>query len=152
MRRLMSSFIALGVVAGVLGSAAMPASAADVKGSLESAKEKTKGYAEKAKEKAVEVKDKIAAKLHRGGTSTAPEQGDVRAAQKRLAELGYKVGPADGVAGPKTHAGIADFQRDHSLPVTGQLDRPTLAALESASTSASASPRTETPATTKPQQ
>ncbi len=145
MKSFMSSLIALGVAAGLLGSVALSASA-DMKSTTESAKEKTKAAGEKVKEKAVEAKDKVKAKLHR--EPTAREEG-VRTAQKRLAELGYNAGPADGVIGPKTHAGIADFQRDHNLPVTGQLDKTTLAALDNASGTASASPRTGSPAQTQ---
>lgn len=64
----------------------------------------------------------------------APAQGQVEptsvaAAQRALAALGYSPGAADGVMGPRTRQAIAAFQRDTGLPVTGEPDRPTMAAL-----------------------
>jgi S1-C subfamily serine protease len=64
----------------------------------------------------------------------APAQGQaettsVAAAQRALAALGYSPGAADGVIGPRTRQAIAAFQRDNGLPVTGEPDRPTMAAL-----------------------
>jgi hypothetical protein len=46
--------------------------------------------------------------------------------QVRLARQGYNPGPADGVIGGQTRQAIADFQNDHRLPVTGQIDGPLL--------------------------
>ena len=46
--------------------------------------------------------------------------------QRRLTELGYKPGPIDGVAGPRTTNAIKKFQHDHKLPVTGNLDAETI--------------------------
>lgn len=43
----------------------------------------------------------------------------VQAIQRRLNELGYKVGRADGFVGAKTRAAIRDFQRDNGLPEDG---------------------------------
>jgi hypothetical protein len=42
--------------------------------------------------------------------------------QYELAREGYDPGPADGVIGPQTRDAIADYQRDHNLPVTGRID------------------------------
>jgi peptidoglycan hydrolase-like protein with peptidoglycan-binding domain len=53
----------------------------------------------------------------------------VRDAQRRLANLGYHMGPVDGVLGPSTRAALSDFQRDRNLPVTGRIDRDTFAVL-----------------------
>lgn len=41
--------------------------------------------------------------------------------QEGLATFGYDPGPADGIAGPKTHAAVRAFQNDHGLPVTGAI-------------------------------
>lgn len=48
------------------------------------------------------------------------------AVQVRLTRQGYDPGPADGVIGGQTRQAIADFQNDHRLPVTGQIDSPLL--------------------------
>ena len=42
------------------------------------------------------------------------------AIQRRLAELGYDPGPADGRAGPRTRAAIQAFQRARGLPADGE--------------------------------
>ena len=52
--------------------------------------------------------------------------GDV---QKRLLELGYKPGAADGKMGPGTIRALKKFQQDNRLPVTGQTDKETIAKL-----------------------
>ena len=49
--------------------------------------------------------------------------------QDRLTRQGYSPGPVDGVVGAQTRDAIADFQNDHNLPVTGQIDAPLLRAL-----------------------
>ncbi|HXD29819.1 MAG TPA: YCF48-related protein [Pyrinomonadaceae bacterium] len=53
----------------------------------------------------------------------------VRRAQVALNAAGYPVGVPDGRAGSQTLAAITRFQTDKSLPVTGNLDQVTLAAL-----------------------
>lgn len=45
--------------------------------------------------------------------------------QKRLLELGYDPGVADGIMGAKTKDAIKSFQRDNSLEVTGIIDEKT---------------------------
>lgn len=50
---------------------------------------------------------------------------DVLYAQKALNIIGYSVGACDGVYGSSTAKGVKEYQRDHSLPVTGELDRKT---------------------------
>jgi peptidoglycan hydrolase-like protein with peptidoglycan-binding domain len=58
----------------------------------------------------------------------APEM--VRQVQSKLRDGGYyKQGPIDGVWGPATEASVRSFQHDHSLTPNGQLDVPTLQAL-----------------------
>lgn len=51
-------------------------------------------------------------------------------AQKRLAKLGYHPGKIDGVMGKQTQIALKRFQRDHHLPVTGQLDNRTYKKLQ----------------------
>lgn len=63
---------------------------------------------------------------------TAPPQTSddvVRKAQEALDRAGYQVGVADGRLGTRTIAAIKRFQADRYLPVTGQLDQTTIAAL-----------------------
>ena len=45
--------------------------------------------------------------------------------QKKLTELGYNLGPIDGIWGNKTIAAVEKFQRDNGLPVTGKIDEET---------------------------
>ncbi|MGI9383249.1 MAG: peptidoglycan-binding protein [Methyloligellaceae bacterium] len=47
---------------------------------------------------------------------------DVREAQKILNRLGYDVGTADGILGPKTSAGLKKFQQDQGLRANGALN------------------------------
>ncbi|MFG1247260.1 peptidoglycan-binding protein [Xanthobacter flavus] len=55
---------------------------------------------------------------------------EVRALQQRLRDLGYsEVGRVDGLWGPRTVAGVSAFQATADLPITGQLDTATAAAL-----------------------
>jgi hypothetical protein len=68
------------------------------------------------------------------GEYTAPayseSSGSVAAeVQSSLATQGYNPGPIDGVIGAQTRAAISDFQADHALPVTGQIDTPLLRTL-----------------------
>jgi Putative peptidoglycan binding domain len=52
-----------------------------------------------------------------------------RSVQEELAELGYYHGQIDGMFGPQTDRAIRWFQSVDKLPVTGQIDGPTLKAL-----------------------
>jgi len=54
---------------------------------------------------------------------------DVRAAQERLAELGFSPGPIDGAFGPLTRKALLAFQRSRQLRVDGILGPVTRAAL-----------------------
>lgn len=57
----------------------------------------------------------------------------LKAAQQRLRDLGfYQVGLPNGDAGARTVAGVAAFQHVAGIPVTGQLDGPTMTSLWSA--------------------
>lgn len=53
----------------------------------------------------------------------------VEQAQKRLAELGYDAGMADGKMGQKTIEAIKKFQQEQGLTVTGKLDEETITKL-----------------------
>ena len=65
--------------------------------------------------------------------STAPTKATIQAAQKRLIAMGYQPGSADGVLGPKAIASLKKFQSDQNFPMTGELDRKTLDALNAPS-------------------
>ena len=57
--------------------------------------------------------------------------GGVSGAQARLKNLGFDVGPIDGIRGGQTEAALEAFQRKERLEVTGMLDDDTRARLES---------------------
>lgn len=61
----------------------------------------------------------------------------VRRAQEALNAAGYSVGIPDGQTGTQTTAAVRRYQTDKSLPVTGNLDTVTLAALGLAASEAS---------------
>jgi len=54
----------------------------------------------------------------------------VRSAQEALERNGFKVGPVDGVLGPRTQAALREFQQQRGLARSGQLDQETLKALD----------------------
>lgn len=49
--------------------------------------------------------------------------------QQRLIERGYHPGPVDGSWGPRTASELRRYQADNRLPVTGDLNTPTLRSL-----------------------
>ena len=53
------------------------------------------------------------------GLRKGDKGGDVKRLQERLAELGYAVGPADGVFGTLTHRAIIAVQNEHGLAQDG---------------------------------
>ena len=57
-------------------------------------------------------------------------QETVIAVQQELTKLGYYHGQVDGLIGPQTERAIRWFQTVEKLPVTGQIDDPTLKALQ----------------------
>jgi peptidoglycan hydrolase-like protein with peptidoglycan-binding domain len=64
--------------------------------------------------------------------AVAPDM--VRQVQSKLRDDGYyKQGSVDGVWGSGTEASMRSFQHDHNLATNGQLDVPTLQALNLAS-------------------
>jgi hypothetical protein len=64
-----------------------------------------------------------------GQSSPAELTPTVLAVQKELAKLGYYHSDIDGLIGPQTESAIRQFQSVEKLPVTGQIDDPTLKAL-----------------------
>jgi putative peptidoglycan binding protein len=63
------------------------------------------------------------------GASVPDTESPVAAAQERLADEGYYHGEIDGILGPQTQRGIARYQTNHGLRVTGDLTTKTLQAL-----------------------
>lgn len=55
---------------------------------------------------------------------------DVRAAQEKLKDKGYDLGPVDGIWGPRTAAAVSQYQRKEQMTVTNRLDPETLGKLE----------------------
>ena len=53
----------------------------------------------------------------------------VRDLQKKLTDLGYKVGGVDSIFGPNTKEAVMNFQRDYGLSVDGQVGPKTWAKL-----------------------
>ncbi|HVS19499.1 MAG TPA: peptidoglycan-binding domain-containing protein, partial [Planctomycetota bacterium] len=66
-----------------------------------------------------------------GEQSLSPPVGEqfVRNVQDKLRAKGIDAGPVDGIWGPRTHAGLREFQQKQGLDATGQLNAPTLEAL-----------------------
>jgi hypothetical protein len=60
----------------------------------------------------------------------SPSEQTIVAVQKELAKLGYYHGQIDGIAGPETRRAISWFQSVDKLSVSGQIDDPTLKALQ----------------------
>jgi peptidoglycan hydrolase-like protein with peptidoglycan-binding domain len=56
---------------------------------------------------------------------------DVALLQRRLNGLGYAAGPVDGVSGQLTVSAVGEFQADHGLTETGEIDRETAELLAS---------------------
>ncbi len=77
------------------------------------------------------------ARSARAGASS----GAVMETQRALAARGFDPGPTDGVMGAQTQRALADYQRSSNLPVTGQADPATRAALEGRGQSSSVTPR-----------
>jgi peptidoglycan hydrolase-like protein with peptidoglycan-binding domain len=73
---------------------------------------------------------------HGGGSGapgrTAPPTSPrfVREAQRALNDLGYPVGPVDGVVGPRTRQALLRYQEAAVLPMTGRLDSETMVRLD----------------------
>jgi peptidoglycan hydrolase-like protein with peptidoglycan-binding domain len=50
------------------------------------------------------------------------DQTGIKSAQQSLSDKGFYHGSVDGKVGPRTRAGIREYQKSESLPVTGRLD------------------------------
>lgn len=61
------------------------------------------------------------------GAQIAPLNAVVAQAQRLLAKLGYRPGPADGISGPRTGAAVRAFEQRIGWPSTGQVTRALLA-------------------------
>jgi len=91
-------------------------------GSLESARSEVEDYLSVLRS---EGRSRFRAGPAAGARQAAPEtsrkqpDATVQAIQRGLNQLGYDAGPADGLAGAKTRAAIAAFQRDQNIPADG---------------------------------
>ena len=79
------------------------------------------------------------------GVLAAPDA-RVEAVQRRLTELGYEPGPADGLMGPRTRDAIRALQGDRGLPRSGRIDAATMEALGLALEAPASTARSATPA------
>ncbi len=68
------------------------------------------------------------AAAHAKWTAILPDL-DLRAAQVALTYLGLDPGPVDGLLGRRTRSALIEFQQQHALPTSGELDETTAAAL-----------------------
>lgn len=66
----------------------------------------------------------------RGGAQAGYNAGTVRNVQEALQAKGIDAGPVDGIWGPKTQAGIREFQQQQGMDATGSLNSRTLDALD----------------------
>lgn len=71
----------------------------------------------------------------------------VQAIQRKLNELGYEAGTADGLMGRGTRAAIITFQQDRGLAATGEADQALLLQIQTAPALASPSPAERRPTT-----
>jgi peptidoglycan hydrolase-like protein with peptidoglycan-binding domain len=71
----------------------------------------------------------------------------VQAIQRKLNELGYEAGTADGLMGRGTHSAIIAFQQDRGLATTGVADQALLHQLQRAPAHSTATSTTNTPPT-----
>jgi hypothetical protein len=65
-------------------------------------------------------------------TPRPPTMSETAEVQRLLQRLGYAVGVADGIAGPRTVAAVRAFQASRGLPVTGDVDTNLLEVLRNA--------------------
>ena len=114
------------------------AKAAEVKATVQPAATATPAPAASASTAA----DKNAASLKRGSKGN-----DVKELQRKLIELGYMSGEADGIYGSKTVSAVKAFQKANNLKADGVAGLLTQAALKTGKAAATAAPKaTATPA------
>ncbi|MEO1141121.1 MAG: peptidoglycan-binding protein, partial [Pseudomonadota bacterium] len=77
----------------------------------------------------VEIPDNWKATLPSG--PLAVNRNIISQTQKKLSNLGFDAGPADGLMGQKTRNAITAFQRENGLPVSGEIDAELVLALKS---------------------
>jgi len=65
-----------------------------------------------------------------GWTAPATRPRFVRDAQRALEDLGYPVGPVDGIVGARTRSALLRYQEAEGLPMTGRLDSETMVRLD----------------------
>jgi peptidoglycan hydrolase-like protein with peptidoglycan-binding domain len=58
-------------------------------------------------------------------SALAASSEDIMKVQKSLNDKGYDVGPVDGVLGPRTRAGVSQYQASENMTATGKLDETT---------------------------
>ena len=95
-----------------------------------------RGTLERARREVENIRDQIVAGV-RGETATIPPRKAKRLPltlniQKLLRKLGYNLGVADGIYGPKTWSAIQAFQRRVGIPVDGQVSHELLGRLKKA--------------------
>jgi peptidoglycan hydrolase-like protein with peptidoglycan-binding domain len=65
-----------------------------------------------------------------GRTAPTTKPRFVSDAQRALKDLGYPVGPVDGIVGPRTRSALLRYQEAEGLPMTGRLDSETMVRLD----------------------
>jgi peptidoglycan hydrolase-like protein with peptidoglycan-binding domain len=58
-------------------------------------------------------------------SAAALNKQDIQKIQQSLSDKGFYHGQSDGISGPQTRAGIREYQKSESLPVTGRMDETT---------------------------
>jgi hypothetical protein len=102
------------------------------KGSLESARSEVERYRSVLQSEGRRRFTSVGARQTPPESSRKQPDATVEAIQRGLNELGYDAGPADGLAGAKTRAAIAAFQRDENIPADGMPSAAVLQRLKTA--------------------
>lgn len=71
-------------------------------------------------------------RLQMAAAASLREVPDVVSAQRLLLALGYDPGPIDGIFGPRTRAGVVEFEAAQGLPRTGALTPSTVRRMKAA--------------------
>jgi len=69
----------------------------------------------------------------KGASAPAQAKADIKQTQSLLTDLGFNIGPADGIMGKKTRDAILEFQKANSLTETGRVSAALIDRLENAS-------------------